>query len=275
MGDASCRQAPLALKTEQAWMGLKAVILVIRVMICVIINRNWSELLVVLTEVRLGGGVMQGERIRDLRSAKSCCAYISNHSSQVVLFLDAFLATAHEITVRWDPADEARKNMQKFIDWVDEERLVSLALMVDGAHETTAVRRLFEGNYDLTTIAQKLGDSIHRLDVLFLQRKVLEATNSYTSYMIHNLRRKTRLLKTSDGLKGMAGGWSVPDELLDRAFNRMAGWVHRFVRGIEAEFPKWEILQARDSNDDNNNNITPNIMIVFVEPQNTSNLLNV
>ena len=198
-------------------------------------------------EVRQGGGILQGDRIRDLQSAKHRFASTSKPTSRVVLFLDATLATAHEIVVRRDPSDKNHKNMQKFINWVDEERLVSLALMADGADETMAVLRLFDGTYDPATVAQELGDSIHRLDVLFLQRKVLEARHSYTSYMIHNLRSRTRLLKTSDGLKGMGGGLSVPDELLDRAFSRMAGWVRLFVRSIEAEFPEWEVLQAREN----------------------------
>ena len=188
--------------------------------------------------------ILAGNRVRDLQSAKHRFASSSKPAARVVLHLDAVLATVHEITTRRAPHQEEHKNLQKFLDWVDAERLMTLAVMADAADESLAIIRLFDSQYDPSNLAGALAEFIHKLDVLFLQRQILESPHTYSSYMLRSLRRRPRLLRASTGVKSLGGPGCLEAEAMDRIFSHMAGWVRLCVKSLDAEFPDWEVLQA-------------------------------
>lgn len=196
------------------------------------------------SEVRLlTASPIEGNRIRDLQSAKHRFASTQKPLGRFVLLMDALLATAHEIVGR-RPGKAEAKHAYAFLELFNEEQYITLAMLADAGDEAAALVRFFDSEtYDVALAPSEIRVFLERADLLFLQRGA--ETSGYTSYALKLMRGTARLVNLSRGrFKRIGGALSIDAAMLDRCFARMAGWVRLAALSINAEFPDWELLAA-------------------------------
>lgn len=186
---------------------------------------------------------IEGDRIKDLQSAKHRFASTQKPLGRFVLLLDAILATAHEIIDR-RPGKAEATYAYEFLEMFDEEQFVTLAMLADAGDEAAALVRFFDSEaYDVASAPAEIRVFLERADLLFLQRGA--ETSGYTGYALQLMRGSARLVCLSGGrFKRIGGVASIDAAMLDRCFARMAGWVRLAALSIKAEFPDWELLAA-------------------------------
>ena len=189
-------------------------------------------------------------RIRDLSSAKQRFASTQKPLGRFILFFDAVVATAFELQTK-RAGTEMGKRGTWFLQSIDEERLLTLAMLADAGDEASAVVRFFDTkDHDISEAPIVLSDFLSRIDVLFLRRGCLSAVGShhtYTSYTLDMLQ-ESRPLRVQDGrrtiMRSLGGPSAVPLELISRCLSRMAAWVRLCMDTVRAEFPDWEVITA-------------------------------
>ena len=160
-----------------------------------------------------------------------------------MLFFDAIIAVAHKI-VQTRTYQPEGASTQEFLEFIDEEKLICLAMLADAGDEASALVRFFDGDeYDVAASPAMIRSFLNHIDHLFLRRGAL--TCGYTAHAVKHLRTTSRLARLGSGKHKTIGGTSsVTPELLNRCFGRMAGYVRLAAESIAAEFPSWELLSA-------------------------------
>ena len=189
-------------------------------------------------------------RIRDLSSAKQRFASTQKPLGRFILFFDAVVATAYEVQTKRAGTPHGKRGTF-FLESIDEERLLTLAMLADAGDEASAVVRFFDTKeHDISEAPIVLSEFLSRIDMLFLQRGCLTSVgcrHTYTSYTLAMLQ-DPRPLRVQDGrrtiVRSLGGPSAVPPDLIDRCLSRMAGWVRLSMETVHAEFPDWEVITA-------------------------------
>jgi hypothetical protein len=142
------------------------------------------------------------------------------------LYFDAIVAVAYELMTRrtGDTANRARAFLQK----IDEERLLTLAMLADAGDEVAVLVRFFDTkDHDIAKVSSVLKNFMNRIDALFLQRRCLESVDgchTYTSFTLEMLR-EGKMLSIHEGREMKVRSLkAVPPELVDRCLSHMAAW---------------------------------------------------
>jgi hypothetical protein len=143
-----------------------------------------------------------------------------------------------------DKAKRARAFLQK----IDEERLLTLAMLADAGDEVAVLVRFFDQkDHDVAKVSSVLKNFMNRIDALFLQRRCLESIDgchTYTSFTLEMLR-EGKMLSIHEGREMKVGSLkAAPPELVDRCLSHMAAWVKLCVSTIMGEFPDFEVVSA-------------------------------
>ncbi len=159
--------------------------------------------------------------------------------SRLVLTFDAVVTTAQEMHEerRSEPVGRQAK---EFLKLVDEEMLISLAMMSDAGEENLALVRFLDSETLPTTdISAECHRFLERITVLFEHRGCL--SSGHTQYVISLLKRERVLF--IDHVPKRVGGKDVRP-VLDRCFRRFNAWLKLAREVLAAEFPQFETLQA-------------------------------
>ena len=168
--------------------------------------------------------------------------------ARIVLFLHAFLATVSQIA--WDRKhEEEGKDMARFLLWLDDERLLTLALMADAATETTDLLRMvdYQGHPVDELGANVLGLK-HRVRKLFLGAAPLCLRTGFTAHMIKLLGSERVFTvpsargTTKNVRVGHSGGMS--EVVIQRCLSRLAAWILVAESTLDAEFPSFEAMEC-------------------------------
>jgi len=190
-------------------------------------------------------GPVDGRRVRDLQSAPHRFASTQKPLGRLLMWLDAVIATAHEIVARRGKKKKEHESARRFLDMVvDPERLIALAMLADAGDECSGLIRFFDSRFDVAETPHVISTFLHKVDCLFLRREV-EKCQSYTAHTLKTLRGRQRLvIDRSGGFVTVGGPGFVTDSVMDKCYARMATWVRLAAKSIAAEFPSWELLQA-------------------------------
>ncbi|CAE7383924.1 nlaXM, partial [Symbiodinium pilosum] len=127
-----------------------------------------------------------------------------------------------------------------FLRFVDNERLLQLALLADAAEEAKALTRLTDReSCETEKVAQEVEAYLARITMLFIDRGCREF--GYTNFMLRQLRNP--MLVYADGQPKRIGG-PLADGVLHRAFGRMACWVRLTHEVVRAEYPNFSIFTS-------------------------------
>jgi hypothetical protein len=192
-------------------------------------------------------------KVRDLQSAKSRFSSTQRPLGRFILFFPAVVATASELQVR--RSDVMGKRGRDFLQEIDEESLILLAMMADAGDEAARVVRFFDTkDHDIAETLQVLGRFLHNIDCLFLRRGCLELRTdndsrpgTYTAYALDLLNSASQLVFYSGRQtvrKNLGGPGAITPEILDSCIARLAAWVRLTSATVRAEFPDWDVISA-------------------------------
>ncbi|CAK9092657.1 Uncharacterized protein SCF082_LOCUS43606 [Durusdinium trenchii] len=158
-----------------------------------------------------------------------------------VTCFDSVWRTARHISASRRGTEPARK-ANDFLRHACVESLVQCAMLADAAFESLEVIRFHDTeNFDLSSVPKVLANFLHRIDVLFLRKEVVNV--GHTKLMLHTLAtERTCELHPEGVFKSLGGAGAVQRDILDRCFARMAVWVRLATERIEVEFPSWRAL---------------------------------
>ena len=179
-------------------------------------------------------------RIRSLRAAKHRHESAQVPLARAVLYMDALLTLAEEILVR-RRGEAVAAHALAFLEFIDERKLLLLALLADAGDEATQHLRFFDTErYDASEVARQCAQFQARIDSLFLQGRVLRS--GYTRVMLDRLRApRTFFLGQAQiktiGVQGGIGAAAVRDCLA-----HLQAWVRLALETMNVEFPSWGLL---------------------------------
>ncbi len=159
--------------------------------------------------------------------------------SRIVLTFEAVLATAQEMHEE-RRHEETGRHAKHFLNLVDEEMMLSFAMMADAGEENLELVRFLDSeNMSTTDIAAECHRFLQRITVLFEGRGCLRS--GHTAFML-SLLQKERLLFIDHKAKRV-GGHNL-QRATDRCLERLVKWVRLAREVVRAEFPQFESVQA-------------------------------
>eukprot|EP00959_Pyramimonas_sp_CCMP1952_P023892 500939-Pyramimonas_sp.AAC.1 len=137
-------------------------------------------------------------------------------------------------------SDETGKRCRSFLKWVDEERLLTLAMVADATQELLTLLRFFDTeSYDAAEIPAVINNFQQRVRVLFVEGRCVNA--GYTQHAL-KIMKKSRVITLYDGIKCFGSPNGVDADLIQRCLVRMQGWVAMSIQTIESELPEFDVL---------------------------------
>jgi hypothetical protein len=184
---------------------------------------------------------VESTRIRNLRYAKQRYESCQRPRARAVLFIDAVLLTAFDIVVARPGKEEARQALA-FLEWVDEEKLLCLAMAAEYGNITMQLIRFFDDPaFDLAAVPAELEAWRAQADYLFVEGHCLDT--GLTHYMLARLMRVQTFFLPS-GPKSIGDPRGMADDTIRRCMQRMQCCVKLGLEVLHAELPAWDIMLA-------------------------------
>ena len=159
--------------------------------------------------------------------------------SRICPTFDAVVASAQEMHEE-RRNDAVGRRAKEFLKFVDEEVMLSLAMMSDAGEETLELVRFLDSTRVPTCdIASECQRFLERVTVLFEKGRCVQC--GHTEYML-TLLTKERLLFIDRKPKRVGGVAVAP--IVTRCLKRFETWVRLAREVLRAEFPQFETVQA-------------------------------
>jgi hypothetical protein len=185
---------------------------------------------------------IESVRIKNLRFAKHRFDSIQTPLGRSVLMLDALIMTAMWASVNRQGQNVA-SDMDDFLEFITEERVLTLALCADAGDEVIRIIRYIDTEgHDIAEVPHEINACLSRLDALFVKRKALES--GYTKFAIDSLQAKRRTYFIRREPFSLGGPGKLTEAILDRCFQRLQNYCVLAESVIRAEFPSFELLSA-------------------------------
>ena len=181
--------------------------------------------------------------LRNMRAASHRFESWQKPLGRTALFMHASIKTA--IYVAGRPAkDENTDKAKEWLEWVDSERCLMLAMMADVADEGMCLTRLLD-NEDVDTACLKSEVALfsRKIDALFGKNKRCLTVFGYTSVMM-DLLKEYVVWHVNGKSRSIGFEQGVPREIVDRCFQRMRSYAVLAHAALEAEFPSFEMSQV-------------------------------
>eukprot|EP00959_Pyramimonas_sp_CCMP1952_P457767 9475487-Pyramimonas_sp.AAC.1 len=177
--------------------------------------------------------------VRHLRACKVRFESCTKPMGRFIMYLPAVLSTLIEAW-RTKSGKQDGKTALEHLSFIDNERLVMLALLADAGDESLMLARYYDtGTHDPGSAVEVHEQYRMRIDYLFVQGNCWRF--GYTRHALTVLQ-STYVVVLARGSKTIGGG--VSDDILDRCLQRMRSWVYLATCTIQAEFPKWDVTHC-------------------------------
>ena len=193
-------------------------------------------------------------RIRGFQAARHRFASTQKPLGRFILYFPAVVATALELQVRRSNNNDMLTRARSFLESVDEEVLLQIAMLADAGDQASAVVRFFDADsFDVADTRHTLSRFLEEIDTLFLQRACLSLRRDdgspacYTSYILDMLQTPIQITTYQAGRavrRSIGGQSAVSEEVIDRCLAHMAGWVRLTAAAVQGEFPDWDVCSA-------------------------------
>ena len=152
------------------------------------------------------------------------------------------LATAVQVSISRQSTSGGTTALN-FLDWVDEEKYLTLAMLGDASDEGLSLLRFTDSErMDTAEAQEEVGGYEERMNALFLQSKC-QHVQGFTKYAINNLQ-KQRVLMVGVVVKNFGGPEHPTPVVLHRCLQRMACYARLAIRTLRTEFPNYELIAA-------------------------------
>ena len=167
--------------------------------------------------------------------------------AKVCFFLPAVLTTM--IHIIRERSGEDRHAARTFLDWLDMEKCLQLAMMADGGEEQLELIRLMDyQGFPLDELAYNLSAFRSRLHNLFVSPEAGELPTcvrvGFTAHMLKILSHPMGVPTGAGGVRYIGANGGVPLETQLRCVSRMSNWTVLVEHTLQAEFPACETIQA-------------------------------
>lgn len=162
-----------------------------------------------------------------------------------VVFFDALVATAQQMQDERRASEEGN-DAKEFLEQLDEESALTFAALADAGAEALILTRFFDDeSFDKSKLSVEIHRFLDRIKVLFLDKGCLRT--GYTSLMLRNLARPRTVFVGTNAHptpKTVGGPGKVTKQIVDRVLQRMGNWVALAESVVQAEFPKFDVLNS-------------------------------
>ena len=185
---------------------------------------------------------MDGRRIKNMKFVKPRFNSAQAPLARAILFFDALVGTAVELSAVRSGDDPARTS-QLFLATMNEERLIQAAMMADAGDEAIQLTRLFDAgdSCQLASMPADLHNFVETVNYLFVRQPAGCLKSGYTAYALELLQRP-RVVFVGRGPKTIGGPGKVTLPLVGRCLARMAGWARLSIQCMNYEYPDWHLL---------------------------------
>ncbi len=178
----------------------------------------------------------------NLRAAKHRFESYASPLSRCVIDFDAIIAVATRIRI-WRSGNAEARNADMFLNILNEEVVLTLAMLADCADECLLLLRHFDTDaVDSSQMTEKLAFFMDRISYLFMKGEVCNA-EGHTKLVLTYLSRP-HVFFTSQGCRTIGGPDRTPPTLINTCLQRLQNWVVLAKSVLLAEFPSHDILTA-------------------------------
>ena len=178
--------------------------------------------------------------IKNIRAAKHRHESFAKPAECLILYLDAYLATAEEMVASGSPVKEQAKD---FLEYLSAEVLCQAAMLADAADECLLFVRLLDSeDTDSAKLNDAVGELMDRMRCLFTESQCVSLPG-YTSYMLANLHR-TKAVRVGNRIITLGCPHGVPVGILNNCLGRMRAFTEVAKAVLEAEFPSYDLSRA-------------------------------
>ena len=181
--------------------------------------------------------------IRSMRAASHRFESWQKPLGRTALFMHASIKTAMYVASR--PAKDANTDKAKeWLEWVDSERCLMLAMMADVADEGMCLTRLLDNeDVDTASLNSEVLLFIRKVDALFGESERCLNMFGCTSVMLDLLKEHV-VWHVNDNSRSIGFEHGVPRDIVDRCIQRMRSYVVLAHAALAAEFPSFEVSQV-------------------------------
>ena len=180
-------------------------------------------------------------RIKDLAYCKQRFDSHQKPLGRFLIWLEAVLMTSvwvsvnRKNTVEQEVADE-------FLAWINEEKLVQLAMCADGGDDSLCFTRFLDSEgFDVSEIPSEIHIYVNKLNSQFLQGNCVKT--GYTKHVL-DILKKSRGYFVQNQPFTLGGPGRVSPAMIERCMKRMACWVKLAINVIDAEYPSYQLLHS-------------------------------
>ena len=180
--------------------------------------------------------------IDNLRAAKHRFESLQKPMGRACLHIEALIKTAlHTMSLR---DDKQAKRSAQFLLFLDDEKLLSLAMLADAADESLLLTRVLDNeDVDPAVANEEVMDYVGRIEGLFGNEKRCLTATGYTSMMLAQLSKPIVFtIKGETRSVGRHGG--VLPATIESCSARMRCWNVLARATLAAEFPDFEFLTS-------------------------------
>ena len=181
--------------------------------------------------------------VKNMRAAKHRYETMTKPLGRGVLYVVANIKTA-----AWcaqTRADSSGSRSKVWLQWVNEERYLQGSMQADASDQVMMVTRLLDDEKtDPAIVNREISACLCTLVSLFGDEKRCLEVFGYTRTML-DILRKPIVWHVGNKLYSLGSHSGVSDEVIDRCLQRMRCWLTLLKATCAAEFPSFEIMQAR------------------------------
>ena len=180
--------------------------------------------------------------IKNLRAAKHRFESFAKPASRYCLWNDAVLDTAQWAVIARQGQTIAVDALA-FLQWVNEENRLQLAMCADFADDCLGLTRwLDEEGVDLGELQQRAGEFCNCVMRMYLNGHCTQ-TLGFTKYTIERLSQ-VRLVHCRGVLRSIGGPGHPTEDTQALCLQRMACVAKLAISTVKAEFPAFEVINA-------------------------------
>ena len=160
--------------------------------------------------------------VSNLRAAKHRFESYSKPLARFCLYVEAVIHVALRIVAERG-SDSATQHAKAFLTYINNERLVQLAMMADAADEALKlIRECDKEEWDTARMADLVQNFMDRIEWLFEKNGVLDA-QTFTAHML-NILKSVKSWTVNGTPKQIGNVLGVPAIEISRCLARMRAW---------------------------------------------------
>ena len=181
--------------------------------------------------------------IKNMRAASHRFESWQKPLGRTALFMHASIKTALYVASR-PASDDNTDKAKEWLEWVDSERCLMLAMMADVADEGMCLTRVLDNeDVDTASLNSEVFLFSQKINALFGESKRCLTIFGYTSVML-NLLKEYVVWHINGRSRSIGFENAVPRDIVDRCIQRMRSYMVLARAALEAEFPSFEISQV-------------------------------